>query len=234
MQQKLFADAKARSNSFQDSQNSAPFTEETHPDAFLSNTAADVSSRLNQSYQGATEAVSGGQQITSSLFAELSARSDILPIHPLSAPPISSEFRPQVITSATNPVEGGMVTEGAQEVLDLRHIAMSQPVIVLQNGVQHLVSWQTLLSQVAMLPQFSHQSDGGGGEFSIQMPTATPHGLGMQPSFPEPHYVDTVPHSGAMPLTGMPNEMVMSTAFPASAVPDEAMPGSGDVHRPSS
>eukprot|EP00210_Caulerpa_lentillifera_P002111 g2026.t1 len=192
MQQQLFADARARSNSLQEhhtyvTENPVRETPVSHETCSPS---TGVSPHILQN---------------STIYSELSARADILPIHPLSVPPISSDFQPNVISSnlvdfeipvnSTSPVQQTMGSD--HQVLDL-----TQSVILLQDGVQHPVSIQTLLSQVGgMLPQVSTNTAAAAAavqqqqvvqipdslpsvDYSFQVPMGSQMPT-MQPSFPE-------------------------------------------------
>ena len=205
MQQKLFADAKARSNSFQDPHASSTVLEEK---TFMEGVTPESLTRMGQISVSDTSMhpTSITRPMPSSIYAELAARSDVLPIHPLPVSPIASDFKPNVINSVAQPIEQNdteMASETdpaakQQPVLDFRHIAMSQPVIILHDGRQHLVSWQTVLSQVARLPQLSQQplENLPAGECSIQMPV-TSYDQAMQPSFP-----DSIPAATLTPTVG--------------------------------
>jgi len=243
MQQQLFAEAKARSNSFQESQHSiameASHPSEVHP-SYLQ-TEAPARLRQLHPHSASLEAVIS---TPSSIYTELAGRRDILPIHPLPTSPIASEFRPQIITSATLPMTATHPMECSEaekvdvasslqpQVLDFRHISMSQPVIVLHNGVQHLVSWQTLLSQVAMLPQFSQEQmeNNAPGDFSLQMPVTMSHMPAMQPSFPESLHVESLAQSGAPVPIPLLHEL--SGSMPLLSGVSEAATAA-DMHHPS-
>ena len=218
MQQRLFAEAKARS---------------TYPEAQTTTGGLEgVPGSYPQLYVNTTtpEPAPVSQMTPSSIYTELSARSDVLPIHPLPVPPVSSDFSPHVISSGTElseQTEGGApvttaaaetsaTAAGTQQVLDFRRISMSQPVIVLYNGIQHMVSWQALVSHVATLSQFSQQQqqqDSGnvGGELaSQQMPVGAFDHSFMQPSFPEAAEGMTLAPM-AIVSQGALNDMPMST-----------------------
>ena len=203
MQQKLFADAKARSNSFQDPHASSAVLEEK---TLTEGISPESLTRLGQISASDTSLhpASATRPMPSSIYAELSARSDVLPIHPLPMSPIASDFKPNVINSVVHPIEQNdteMASEvdpaAKQPVLDFRHIAMSQPVIILHDGRQHLVSWQTVLSQVARLPQLSQQPSENlsSADCCIQMPV-TSYDQAMQPSFP-----DSIPATSLAPAS---------------------------------
>lgn len=179
VQQKLFAEAKARSGSFQESQ---PFIR--REESYLSEAGSITFSDNANPF-----AVLLASEPTS-VFTELASRSDVLPIRHLPVPQFHSDFTPPVINATSFPLEPRESEQTIEEplsapteALDFRHLPLSQPVIVLHNGVQHVVSWHMLLSQVELLSSSQPQIEKG--EFPMQMPNTTGVSHVIQPSFPE-------------------------------------------------
>lgn len=187
LQQQLFADARARSSSFNEHHSFASDnpTRESHPSTDNPSSVSGTSPFITQN---------------TSLFSELSARKDILPIHPLPVPPISSDFQPNVILSNLGRFELPSVSSSPPPqttVSEFPVLDLSQPVILLQDGVQHPVSLQMLLSHVEALQQQLNQVQQQQQQVvqipdsipqvdcSMQVPVIGSQIPALQPSFPD-------------------------------------------------